>query len=78
MRRADEDGVDEPRLDHETDISESLLALLKRWDCAVAFADAGDFQSGDLAGANVSEMGLAHIAESNDAKSDGFHSEVWG
>ncbi len=74
MRRADENGVDEARLDHETDIGESLLALLKRWDGAVAFADAGDFQSGDLAGANVSEMGLAHIAESNDAKSDGFHS----
>lgn len=74
MRRANEDGVDEARLDHEADIGESLLALLKRWDGTMAFAKAGDFESGDLAGANVSEMGFAHIAKSNDAKSDGFHS----
>jgi hypothetical protein len=75
MGRADQDGVDVARLDHGTDISEGLLTFLEWWDGAVTLAEAGDFKSGYLTGANVCEMGFAHVSEAYDAESDDVHSE---
>ena len=80
MGRADQDGIDVARLDHGADIGKSVLTFLKRRDGAMTLAEAGDFESGHLSGANVCEMGFAHVSEANDAESDGFHSEgvrIW-
>lgn len=73
MRCADEDGIDEPTRNHLGNIGEGRLSILKRWNRSMAFAESGDFQAGNFTGANVCEVGFAHVAEADDTKSDGVH-----
>jgi hypothetical protein len=71
---ADEDGVDVTGTDHGVHIGKRMFALEKGWQGADAFAEGGDAHAWDFAGADVVEVGFAHVAEADDSESDDFHS----
>ena len=71
--RADEDGVDATGADHQLHVGEGAFAFEELWQRAEAFAQGGDAEAGHFAGANVVQVGLAHVAEADDAKSNFIH-----